>query len=116
MYASTKSFMRIFTESVALELRKKNVRIAVTCPGYVHTNFHNGDETRDFNRSAVPSYFWMHPNDVVEDTINGVIDDRVVLVPGFNNQLLKWLITNPLTRELAMNKTISNVKMTSLMM
>ena len=110
MYSSTKAFIRMFTESIALEVQKTNVRIEAICPGFTHTGFHSTEEKKDFDKSTVPGFLWMNAEEVVHDALVGVVKQKIVLVPRWKNKLLKWLQTSRLTRKAAMQKTVKTAQ------
>jgi len=63
-YASTKAWMNVFTESLALELDSlgSRVRVQALCPGFTLSEFH---DVIGADRSKIPSGWWMKAEAVV---------------------------------------------------
>lgn len=92
MYAATKTFLRLFSESLAVELWASGVRVQVLCPGFTRTRFHAGlraPEQQLGNRFLV---HWMDPPAVVRASLDALDRNRVVCVPGFWNRVIRSLI------------------------
>lgn len=84
-YTSTKAWQRVFTESLAHELRGKGVYVQALCPGYTHTEFH---ARGGMDKNGVPGWWWMNAEDVVAASLRAVRRRRpVVVVPGFGYKL-----------------------------
>jgi len=84
-YQATKAWMRVFSESLALELNGSGVYVQALCPGYTHTEFHsraNVDKTR------IPAWWWMNAHTVVGESLRAVKRGKpVVVVPGAGYKL-----------------------------
>jgi uncharacterized protein len=104
MYAATKSFTIMFSQSIALELQKKDVRIQALCPGFTRTEFHSKNVS--FDKSAVPNFIWMTADEVVEDSLKGAAKGTVVEFPGWKTKLLHFLQNSPFTFNIAKQKTV----------
>lgn len=84
-YTSTKAWLRVFTESLAHELRGKGVYVQALCPGYTNTEFH---ARGGIDKDGVPGWWWMDAEDVVASSLRAVRRRRpVVVVPGFGYKL-----------------------------
>ena len=88
-YCSTKAFINIFTESVFIGLRKYNIRVQCLCPGFTYTDFHrklNIDDSKRVDRLLIK---WMSADEVVRISLKNLQKkDKVIVVPGFFNQIL----------------------------
>ena len=84
-YQATKAWMRVFSESLALELDGSGVYVQALCPGYTHTEFHhraNVDKTR------IPGWWWMNADRVVAESLRAVKQGTpVVVVPGLGYKI-----------------------------
>lgn len=99
LYGASKSFLIRFSEALALENEETGVRVSALCPGFTYTEFHDVNGTRKMI-SKLPAYLWLDAKDVVADSINAVIAEKVqpVVIPGrqykmivFANRYLPWL-------------------------
>jgi len=95
MYGSTKNFLNRFSEELQLELHDTNVKIQALCPGYTHTEIHNGKYIKDFDYSSIPEDVWMSASEVVELSLSTCQSKEVVFIPGEANQKFFELYTNP---------------------
>ncbi|WCJ60377.1 SDR family oxidoreductase [Fontisphaera persica] len=88
MYSSTKLWMVGFTKALAAELEGTGVHIQALCPGFTHTEFHDTEEYRHFNRQVVPSFCWMTAAEVVRQSLHAVERGSGVFIPGWFNRLM----------------------------
>lgn len=91
-YAATKALLRVFSESLAMELRGTGVRVQVLCPGFTRTHFH---AALDIPRGELRNRLivrWMSADAVVRASLDALEADRVVCVPGFWNRVIRRLI------------------------
>lgn len=89
IYVATKSFLNLFSESLATEIEGSGVRIQALCPGFTRTEFHDIPELAKYNVSErLPFWLWSEPESVVEASLRGIAEDRRLVVPGLVNQLI----------------------------
>jgi len=93
VYSASKSFMKIFTESIYLELQGTGVKVQALCPGMTRTDFH---EKMGFKKDT---YYKdkglmkaMTPEEVVEISLQYLKKDKVLCIPGRYRQLLGFLL------------------------
>lgn len=84
-YSASKAWVIAFSEGLANGLGGTGVGVHALCPGFVHTEFH---ERAGIDMAGTPSWFWLEVDDVVDDTLTAVADDKVVIVPGLQYKLL----------------------------
>jgi len=89
-YGASKSFLNVFTEGLQDELRSTGVRVQALCPGYTRSQFH--DRLGDM-RSRIPAIAWMDAGPVVEESLRGMREGRVIVVPGVLNKAAYILMT-----------------------
>ncbi|HUT78194.1 MAG TPA: SDR family oxidoreductase [Polyangia bacterium] len=100
MYASTKSYLAVFSEAIQEELRGSSVRVQALCPGFVRTEFHDCDGMAGFDRRQIPGPLWMSPEDVVDCSLRSLSGKRVIVVPGLWNRVLAGLVRRSLLQPL----------------
>ena len=81
-YCATKAWMNTFTEALDMELRGAGspVRVQALCPGFTVTEFH---DTLGVDRSQIPAWLWMTPDQIVAASLSGLERNRVVVIPGW---------------------------------
>ncbi len=89
-YCATKAWMTNFTEGLAVDLRsaRSAVRVQALCPGFTLTEFH---DVMGMNRGLVPGPLWMRVEEVVSESLRGIDEGRVVVVPGWSYKLMRFL-------------------------
>ena len=99
LYGASKSFLIMFSESLALENEETGVKVTALCPGFTYSEFHDVNGTREMI-SKLPEYLWLDAPDVVADAIEAMKAEKVkpLVVPGtqykfivFANRYLPWL-------------------------
>ena len=93
VYSASKSFVKIFTESIYLELQGTGVKVQALCPGMTRTDFH---EKMGFNKNT---YYKnkglmkaMTPEAVVEISLQYLEKDKVLCIVSWHRQLLNYLL------------------------
>ena len=87
-YCATKAWMIRFTEGLYLDLRSINspVTVQALCPGFTYTEFH---EVLGVDRTKIMSPGWWMPADfVVAESIRGLKERRLVVIPGLRYKLV----------------------------
>ncbi|GJM11269.1 MAG: dehydrogenase [Lysobacteraceae bacterium] len=90
LYGASKAYLIRFSEALSAECVGTGVNVAAICPGFTYSEFHDVTGTRD-QVSKMPSWMWMTAEEVVEMSVAGVEQDKVVLVTGRVNRFLAWL-------------------------
>ncbi len=96
-YCSTKAFIKLFSETLSLELKGAGVRVQALCSGFTVTGFHDTPEHARFNRSAIPKMMWITSEQVVSASLKALAHDQRVCIPGFKNRALVALLKNRIT-------------------
>jgi short-subunit dehydrogenase len=104
-YASTKSYLAVFSPALAQELRGTNVRVQALCPGFIRTDFHAADSMQDFDTRQVPANHWMSAEAVVDCSLRRLSRNRVIVIPGFRNRILGRLMQMPLFQPIVQRLT-----------
>ena len=92
IYASTKTFLNTFMESLQMEVRKYGIRTQSLCPGLTHTQFHAGS-VEGSNMQLPGLDLWMDADEVVSKSLYHLGGGDVVYVPGFKNRFIRWFIS-----------------------
>jgi len=95
MYSATKLFSNSFIESLHISFKDKGIKVQVLCPGFVrNTNFH---ERAGFKLSGLKNWEilpWMEPENVVRISVRNLRKkNKVVVIPGFRNKAIKFIIS-----------------------
>lgn len=93
MYCATKGFITSFSQSLAMELNKYNIRVQALCPGFARTDFHSKldmDENKLKNKGIVR---WMTAKEVVDVSLKSIEKElKVIVIPGFWNKVIYQFI------------------------
>lgn len=77
-YGACKAFETSFTDAVRSENLDTGVHVTAVCPGFVDTPM-----IRDSGgRTSVPRRLLLSPEQVVEESLRGVAENKAVVVPG----------------------------------
>lgn len=100
-YGATKAFLNSFSEALQLELKDTGVRVQALCPGFTYTEFHDvRTVAKNFKRSEIPRFFWQSADEVVRASLAALGSERVIVIPGWRNHLLKFVSQNKLVLSL----------------
>jgi uncharacterized protein len=78
-YSAEKSFVTVFSEGLAEQLRGTGVTVTALCPGLTRTEFH---ERARMDLPGVPEALWLDADEVARQALADVAAGRVVSVPG----------------------------------
>ena len=87
LYGAAKSFLIRFSESLALEVADRGVRVCALCPGFTYTEFHDVNGMRD-RMSKLPGWLWLDADTVARQGIDAVESGRTRLVTGGPNRAI----------------------------
>ena len=100
LYPGAKSLAIKFSQSLDAEARARGVRVTAICPGFTLTDFARANGTQDL-MDQTPRRFFQTAAEVVETAIAANLRGKVVVVPGWHNQiaaLLLHYLPQPLVR------------------
>lgn len=83
-YSSAKAWVTSFSEGLHYELAGTAIRVVAICPGFTRTEFHE----RAAIRIDLPSFMWLTPEKVVDDTMRALSRGRPVAVTSGIYRLL----------------------------
>lgn len=84
VYYATKAYVLSFTEALAEELKEYDITVSALCPGATKTNFSKNAGKRD-NKNA------MNPKFVAKKGYEGLMKNKVTIIPGFQYKLFVLL-------------------------
>ena len=81
IYASAKSAIYSYGQSLSQELSSKNISVTVSLPGYVETEAHSRAGLNHL-REKIPSWMWIDAERVVAETEEASLKRKSTVVPG----------------------------------
>ncbi|MGY5765570.1 SDR family NAD(P)-dependent oxidoreductase [Brachybacterium sp. DNPG3] len=99
-YAASKSWVTVFTESLAMELKGTGVTATALLPGFVQTEFH---ERACMNMEGLPRITWLKAPFVVEQALRDASRGVVLSIPSVKYRTageVSRLAPRPLVRAL----------------
>lgn len=87
-YHAAKAYVLAFTRALHWEYAKKGIHITCSLPGATKTGFSKASNL------YVPEHLWKtygSAETVAKASIEALIKNRCVVIPGWNNQCLHWL-------------------------
>ncbi|SLM94420.1 short chain dehydrogenase [Brachybacterium faecium] len=78
-YAASKSWVTVFTESLAMELQGTGVSATALLPGFVQTEFH---ERASMSMDGLPRITWLKAPYVVEQALKDTAKGAVLSIPS----------------------------------
>ena len=96
-YGATKAWINSFTEALYVELKSMGspVRVQALCPGFTYTEFHE-EPLLGMDRSLIPQSLWLSAEEVVEASLRGLEQNKLIVIPGWRYRLFvriqRWLL------------------------
>ena len=87
-YSGTKGFVNRFAESLGWEMHDQPIRILLLAPGVTQTSFFKAAGISEDHIRAGQ----MSPEEVAGEAIRGLLSDRGVVVAGWRNRMLLFLV------------------------
>ena len=88
LYCSTKAFINVFSESLAMSLKDHHIKVQSLCPGLTRTDFHQKLNWNPENLKNRGLAKWMTPDFVVQKSIAALNKNKVIVIPGMIYKLL----------------------------
>ena len=91
-YGATKAFLKMFSESLYMDLRGEGIKVQALCPGLTKTDFHR--ELSEIRYKVISTkYHWMNPDQVVDYSLKCIENDMgPICIPGIRNKIYTALI------------------------
>jgi short-subunit dehydrogenase len=97
-YVASKAYLNMFSSTLAIELEGTGVRVQALCPGFTFSEFHDDPQYAKYRiKERVPRWLWMTPEEVVEDSLHSLAENRVICIPGLKNRLIVAISRTGLT-------------------
>ena len=102
-YSAAKSYLTVLSESLHTELSSTNVKVSALCPGFTRTEFHQRGR---MSMKGLPTFMWLNSDKLVAKAWKDAVGGKAVSVPGWQYQLLTFVMRNaprPMVRKIGMN-------------
>jgi short-subunit dehydrogenase len=80
VYSGAKAYLIAWTQALAHELKKSNVRVSVVCPGFTNTEFH---AVARHKKTRLMKLIELTPEQVAAAGLSGLSRGKLVIVPGW---------------------------------
>ena len=88
-YSAIKTWVTVYTEGLANELRGTGVTATALCPGWVRTEFH---ERAGIAGSSIPDVMWVEAEPTVAAAVRAADRGRVIVVPSARYSFLMSIV------------------------
>ena len=87
-YSAVKSFIRVWSDSLAIEVGKHGVQVVSFIPGWVRTEFHGRSGV---STSSIPSWLWLDADRVVAECLEDVEKGKTTSTPSKRFKVIGFL-------------------------
>lgn len=88
VYSAIKSLVKVWSDSIALNLKGTGVHVLTFLPGWVRTEFH---QRTGVSNDSLPSWVWMDADRVVAETLEAAAKGKMCIVPSKRFKVISWL-------------------------
>jgi short-subunit dehydrogenase len=114
VYGGTKSYLVSFSKSLRRELKSKNIFVSTVCPGGMNTTPMLILQNK--NMKGMGRWSVMNPDEVAKIAIEGMLEKKEVIIPGFWNRVFmlldkllpKWFKEILTEKSMKKSKTFTN--------
>ncbi len=88
-YVSTKAYLKMFSETLAVELDGTGIHTQALCPGFTLSEFHDDPQYAQYRiKERVPRWLWMTCEQVVQESMRALGKGQTVCILGWQNHLI----------------------------
>jgi short-subunit dehydrogenase len=96
-YPASKAWVTNFSESIALSVARKGIKVMALAPGFTRSEFHS---RAGIDMSKTPSWMWLSATQVVNDALRDLGKGKTVSVPSMKYKILVAIVRHTPTRVL----------------
>ncbi|QRV02015.1 SDR family NAD(P)-dependent oxidoreductase [Arcanobacterium phocisimile] len=78
-YGAVKAFVRVWSESLSIEVGQYGVQVVSFLPGWVRTEFH---ERSGVSTSSIPSWLWLDSERVIDEALRDIERGKTQTIPS----------------------------------
>lgn len=90
-YSAIKSYVLVYTQSLALSLEGTGVTATAVCPAWMHTNFH---AAAGLDEPSIPEWLYVNPDEVVAAALKGAAAGKSVVIPTWRWRVIIWVLSH----------------------
>lgn len=87
-YSAAKSWVTVFSESLAQQLQNSPVHVMALCPGFTRTEF---QDRAGMSTDTIPNWMWLDARYVVQRALQDFESGKPISVPGPQYKLLSFI-------------------------
>jgi len=106
IYHATKAYVVSFSEALHTELAPMGIRVTAVCPGPVLTEF---QARAGMDETQLPRFLLQSAESVAQQAYDGLMRGKRVVVPGWGNQLVRFMV-QAAPRRVLLNATDASMK------
>ena len=92
IYDATEAFLKIFSESLFMDLQQKGIKVQVLCPGLTRTDFHRTLSQKS-DKMTSSKYHWLSADEVVDYSLRCLEKNKgPICIPGIRTKLYSAIV------------------------
>jgi uncharacterized protein len=94
-YPASKAWVTNFSESIALSVARKGIKVMALAPGFTRSEFHS---RAGIDMSKTPSWMWLSTQKVVNVALRDLQKGKAISVPSVKYKILVMIVRHTPTR------------------